>query len=1324
MTIEQKTTSKNFLYLFVFVFTFLAFLIPHQSLAATYTVNSTDDSDDGTCDLTFVDADTDCTLDEAIDAANANPGADTVDFSFDSSFADDGDGQWTINNTGGQLLILDETLLTGVSIWDTDDDRPGIKINSTTTGTFLRIAGSGATDSVIQGIELVSGAYTLRISAPNVIVGTNCDGINDEIERNVVYNTGGVDYTESILFTSGATNFRAKGNYVGILADGVTVIEDTQYGISVHGTAGPGIIGYEEGATCDASLQKNIVGAGGKNGWGLAIRIVGSTSNIRVAGNQIGIGTDNTSDLCGIGVTGIEAADTSNEIYLGTDGDGVEDEYEGNIIGNCWHGISSRDTPTNVRASGNIIGFGPDGTTPMGNDYNGVVARSTGMIVGWCDTTINATICSDSGNLANQANQIGFNGSDGVFMAKWSEDVYVFGNYIGTDSTGSADYGNLENGVRIDQPTDYGPYTIGGAGSNKTNLIKYNDGAGIYLHGQYVGNTRPALENYAIVNNTISSNGSHGINLLTTEMYGTPGPNDGTITDNLITNNVGDGIFLNGSSPLIQDNTITGNTAYGIRLVSNFEPTIGSYTNPYEALSPNNAARDVVSTPNITGNTIDSNTSGGIYMLDAQATNDSTLWTDNTIGTNGTFDIRQDWYGAIELLDRESLVPPSSNQITVSLTPANGLACTSNCIGIGYGANSANTSQGIFGPEGIVYDDVTTWFKLTDTIINTDGLEQSFNPYSVELFRDYSLTSGAVEVTFDGDHSNDTSTAGLDSGITTFSISRYQTPEVLGQKDQGTASSSKYLNTPFSGEPVSSLGISDSVIRWYFRFSETPGTLFSLYTDSVLIDASVSATDSGMFYFDETDLTAETEYCDRNVIAFHELLDLTSNVDLPCASTLIAGDIATQTGVADLHLSQRIYLVTEYTDVFVFSDTTDFPAGILFLFFSIGGTREVYKRRIKKSKKDAKKRTSRIYIGAGILLAVLTFLFMFTYDLGVADKVSAGLEYTLVTPKTELKQGDLLKVEFTIENKGTADAEDIEFHHPIHSKLSPNRQGVIIEGGSEATQVEVKDGSIIASIKNLPASGSAVISYEAPVILKQGKILLASYLFDSQRKKEYPPVVELNINNTENDVLDIAEYSTPYPVVPFSLLKSETGSHVYFIDASKTRRRITEPQIFVSWFDSFLPLQEVSTLEATSVPLGDLLPPRPGTWLVKLPEDQKIYAVEPGFILRWISNEDQIQKLFGQEWSTRVIDIDQSILATMGVGTPLEDGVYPDGYVITDTKRTCYIDKGACRELSKNGIGANHLQENFFVTVSTEVIQELLDLEPLITREQNVLFGE
>ncbi|MFV9675540.1 MAG: CSLREA domain-containing protein [Anaerolineales bacterium] len=61
-------------YVVLFAALLLALLLPTPAFADSFVVNTTDDANDGTCDSNH------CSLREAINAANDNPGADTISF--------------------------------------------------------------------------------------------------------------------------------------------------------------------------------------------------------------------------------------------------------------------------------------------------------------------------------------------------------------------------------------------------------------------------------------------------------------------------------------------------------------------------------------------------------------------------------------------------------------------------------------------------------------------------------------------------------------------------------------------------------------------------------------------------------------------------------------------------------------------------------------------------------------------------------------------------------------------------------------------------------------------------------------------------------------------------------------------------------------------------------------------------------------------------------------------------------------------------------------------------------------------------------------------
>ncbi len=772
------------------------------ALATTYTVNTTADGDDAACTHPYVDANNDCTLHEAIDAANANAGADTIEFNISTgNFADDGDGQFTIS-LGSAVLptVTGAVEITGVSMWDstgTVKDRPGIRVDSTSaTTTMVLISGSGANGSEMKAIELTGGAWTMSITSDNITIGTDCDGTNDDKERNVIYGELG-DWAGNV-YINGGVSTKFRGNYVGIHSDGVTVhttnLPKGPAAVRINNSTDT-IIGYEEGtsSTCAAALQRNVIGHSfnttlitGSDGYGDGLNINGTTGNLRISGNYIGVSVNGTNigpynknnsatENSGRGI--ICSNRTITSMFIGTDGDGTDDAEEGNVIGN-WGStnVNITNCGSNIRVSGNSIGVMPNGTDSGG--LAGLAVRDD-VVVGWCGSSVNATICSDSGTQATQANVIGFFSTFGLSIAANATTPWIYGNAIGTNLAGTADYGNGTQGIVIQQrQTMTPPYYVGGSSSNQRNLIKYNDGGGMYVDGVNKGSTASAITDFRIVNNDISNNGSYGIYVEHTDAYGTSGPTDGNIEDNDIKNNGTYGIWVEGSAPLIDGNTVSGNGSYGMYVTPSEKPDDDVYSNSYDALSPNDASNDIVSRPTITNNTVSNNTGTGLYLLDTKP-NNSTWISDNTLSaTSGKRAAEQAWYAAVELLD-SSNTPITSGSETVSLTPSS----TSCSTLTGSVVDSAGGSNAIWASTGTLnYDDASTWFPVTEYVVNSSGTTVDCGAYSVRALGTYTDTT-AASYDFNGSNDDTASAGGLANGVSTASIYRYQIAEVATTTD-------------------------------------------------------------------------------------------------------------------------------------------------------------------------------------------------------------------------------------------------------------------------------------------------------------------------------------------------------------------------------------------------------------------------------------------------------------------------------------------------------------------------------------------------------------
>lgn len=827
--------------------------------ATTYTVNTTSDGDDATCTHPYVDASNDCTLHEAIDAANTNAGTDTITFDISTAnFSDDGDGQFTITITSALPTISGAVDLTAASMWDstgTVSNRPGIKLLGAGLGSGVDGLTVSAGSSEVKGLVIEDFPDTGIVlqTANSNIIGTDCDGTNDDKERNVIVRNNLIGIS---LVATSDSNIIA-GNYIGIDSDGTTAAGNGDSG-STWGMSGilmksdSNIIGYNS-TSCTAAQQRNVIGGTGVNlnestSSFNAIMIDQADYN-RVSGNYLGTDATGNAAVPNVGAS-IYLVINSEYNTIGTNGDGVNDSSEGNVIsGNKGHGIHvwggapydapGSGGPEHNRISGNWIGFAANGTHlpngTAGQGRNGINVRMNYVIIGWCDTTIDATLCSDNGTLADQKNYIigadGSTPSDGIRLGTRSDYVEIYGNSFGVSPTGQtiAAVSSAAIGV-IRENTSH---TIGGSGDNKKNDIA-NHNYGIQFSSSTGATTEP-IQNIAVTNNNIHDNTSHGLYCDRSLNYATGTYTyEITVNGNTFDDNGGSGLYAEGCSLDIQNNTTTNNADYGMVVISKEKPDdTAGYSNPYDALSPNNVSDDLVSKPRITGNTFGGNADGGLWLVDTEPTNASTVVTGNTFNANsGVFRFKHDWYAAVEILT-SSGTPVTSGSETVSMTPSN-TACTTRT---GSTVASAGGSNAIWGGSSVDYNNAATWFVVTESTVDSNGTTQECGTYSVRALGDYTDTT-ATSYTADATNNDTASTGGLPNGLSSSGLYRYQIAEVVAVTDADsdglTNATEITLSTNSRDSDSDDDGISDATETNNGSAVDTDsdGTIDALDTDS------------------------------------------------------------------------------------------------------------------------------------------------------------------------------------------------------------------------------------------------------------------------------------------------------------------------------------------------------------------------------------------------------------------------------------------------------------------------------------------------------------
>lgn len=144
--------------------------------------------------------------------------------------------------------------------------------------------------------------------------------------------------------------------------------------------------------------------------------------------------------------------------------------------------------------------------------------------------------------------------------------------------------------------------------------------------------------------------------------------------------------------------------------------------------------------------------------------------------------------------------------------------------------------------------------------------------------------------------------------------------------------------------------------------------------------------------------------------------------------------------------------------------------------------------------------------------------------------------------------------------------------------------------------------------------------------------------------------------------------SVSIPVLPFAaaqtsgdrLIKASTAA-VYYLGDDGKRYVFPNERIFFSWYRDFSAVQTVSDAELASYPIGGSIFYRPGTRLVKITTDPKVYAVGLGGALYDIASEEAAVQLYGSAWSQRVDDLPDAFFSSYRVAGSLAGNSHPAG---------------------------------------------------------------
>ena len=133
---------------------------------------------------------------------------------------------------------------------------------------------------------------------------------------------------------------------------------------------------------------------------------------------------------------------------------------------------------------------------------------------------------------------------------------------------------------------------------------------------------------------------------------------------------------------------------------------------------------------------------------------------------------------------------------------------------------------------------------------------------------------------------------------------------------------------------------------------------------------------------------------------------------------------------------------------------------------------------------------------------------------------------------------------------------------------------------------------------------------------------------------------------------------------------------VYYQAADGKRYVFPNEKTYATWYADFRGVEVVSDASLASMQVGSNVTVRPGSRMVKVQTDPKVYAVAKGGALRWVKTEAVASALYGANWATKIDDVPDAFFVNYKTGADIASASDFDPAAEMAGAATIEADKG------------------------------------------------
>ncbi len=135
----------------------------------------------------------------------------------------------------------------------------------------------------------------------------------------------------------------------------------------------------------------------------------------------------------------------------------------------------------------------------------------------------------------------------------------------------------------------------------------------------------------------------------------------------------------------------------------------------------------------------------------------------------------------------------------------------------------------------------------------------------------------------------------------------------------------------------------------------------------------------------------------------------------------------------------------------------------------------------------------------------------------------------------------------------------------------------------------------------------------------------------------------------------IAVFAAPIAPLRAATLTAGTlikgsGSAVYYYTEAGTRLSFPNEKTYFTWYADFSNITTITDAELAAITLAGNVTYRPGSRMIKIQSDPRVYAVDDGGTLRWVQTEQLATSLYGSDWAKKIDDLSDAFFSDYQTG--------------------------------------------------------------------------